>query len=60
MADVACEATLCDLATGRLDDLDQVGESASRQVAEGRQTFARMSGMLDLSNDEKAKHRLPR
>ncbi len=49
-----------DLATGRLDDLDQVGESASRQVAKGRQTFARMSGMLDLSRDEKAKHRLPR
>ena len=24
------------------------------------QIFARMSGMLDLSRDEKAKHRLPR
>ena len=32
MADVACGATSCDLATGRLDDLNQVGGSASRQV----------------------------
>ena len=32
MADVACGSTPCDLATGRLDDLGQVGGSASRQV----------------------------
>ena len=32
MADVACGATPCDLATGRPDDLGQVGGSASRQV----------------------------
>ena len=32
MTDVACGATPCDLATGRPGDLDQVGESASRQV----------------------------
>jgi len=33
MADVACGATPCDLATGRPDDLDQLGESASRSAS---------------------------
>ena len=34
--------------------------AASNQLAAAVHTFARMSGMLDLSRDEKAKHFLPR
>ena len=51
------QCRLGDRSTWRLGPSRRVAKSASRKR---RQIFARMSGMLDLSRDEKAKHLLPR